>query len=91
MVAISFETARTIGVIVIGVFVVGAIAAGILMKTIAQKLAMVSIFGLLALLAWSQRSSLEDCAQVIRDHQIAGEATCRFFGRDVSVTTRAGS
>lgn len=91
MLALTFETARTIAMIAIGVFLVGAVAAGILMKSIAQKLAMVTILGLLALLAWTQRTALEDCARMARENATIVETTCTFFGRDVTIRSgRAG-
>jgi hypothetical protein len=86
MFALTFDTARAVAMVGIAVFVVGAVIAGILMKTIAQKLAMVAILGLLATLAWTQRTALEDCAQLARE-STATSATCRFFGQDVTVAT----
>ncbi len=85
--AFALETARTIAVVGTIGFVVLAIAAGILMKSIAQKLALVAIFGLLALLVWTQRTSLDECADVLRQSISVPDdgATCTFFGRDVTI------
>jgi hypothetical protein len=90
MLALNYDAARSVAMVGIAVFVVGAVIAGILMKTIAQKLAMVAILGLLATLAWTQRTALEDCARLTSEAR-TGSATCTFFGQDVAVSTgRAG-
>jgi hypothetical protein len=91
MLAITFETARTVAMIAVGVFLIGAVVAGILMKTIAQKLALVAILGLLAALVWTQRTALEDCAQLVRENVTDADTTCTFFGQDITIATGSGT
>jgi predicted anti-sigma-YlaC factor YlaD len=86
MAAIDLDTVRTIAVAATGVFLVIGLVAGVMLKSIAQKAAMMTIFALLALLIWTQRSSLDECAQVVRNSfAIDGDSTCSFLGRQVSV------
>ncbi len=70
------------------VFVIGAIGSAMVAKKAAQKAAFVVILGLLALLIWTQRTSLDECADKVKDAGAANvDTTCSFLGRDVE--TRA--
>lgn len=82
--AITFETARNVGAIAAAVFIVLGLGSAILLTSLSKKLALVTIFGLLALLAWTQRSALDTCIDVVRDSGSAA-ATCEFFGFDVGL------
>ncbi len=93
MLALTLDTARNIAAAVVVVFVVGAIASMWLMKTIVQKVAVAAVLGLLAFAVWSQRTSLQDCANAVRDSfEIAGtgvtvsETDCSFFGFTVTIS-----
>jgi cobalamin biosynthesis protein CobD/CbiB len=87
MLALTLGQAKAIAVIVVVVLVAGALASAWIMKTILQKLALAVILVLLALLVWTQRSSLDECAQKVREGGIRGDTTCSFFGRDVQIST----
>lgn len=80
--AITVDTARTIGTAAAIVFAVLGIGSAIMLKSLAKKFALLAIFGLLALLAWTQRSALDTCIDVVRDTG-AMTATCEFFGIEV--------
>lgn len=84
--ALTLGQAKTIAVLVLLVLVAGAVASAWLMKTVMQKLAMVVILGLLAVLVWTQRASLQDCADRVRAAGFAGDTTCSILGRDVEIT-----
>lgn len=91
-IALTLGEAKTIAVLIVIVFLVGAVGAMWLLQTIAQKAAIAVILGLLALLVWSQRSSLDTCADKVRaEVRAAGtlrvETTCSFLGRDVQIST----
>lgn len=89
MPSLDLDTIRIVALVGVAVFVIGSIVSAVLLKTIAQKFAVASIFALLALLVWSQRSSLESCADLVRESVVNREsATCTFFGRDVDIPTR---
>jgi len=94
MFALSLETARNAAIIAVVVFVAVAIASAWLMKSIAQKVAVVVVFGLLAVLVWSQWASLDDCAKRVKADHAAGatdevgtDTTCTFLGRDIMIKT----
>ena len=91
MLALTLGQARTIAVLVVLVLLALAFAAAWLMKTVAQKAALAVILGLLALFVWTQRTSLEECADKVRDGGIQVDTTCDFFGREVSVSTNRSS
>lgn len=92
MSGLSFETAKNVALIGALVFVIGSVVAAVLLRTIAQKLAVALIFVLVALLLWTQRASLETCADVVRESiGTADTPTCTFFGRDVDIPGRPGS
>lgn len=87
MLALTLETAKTIGIIVVIVFLAGSLAAAWIMKTIAQKAAIAVILALIALLVWSQRAALTECADKVRAGGLSADATCSFLGRDVTIKT----
>ncbi len=96
MLALTLGQAKTIAALAVIAFVVLAVVSAWLMKELMQKVALVVIFGLLALLVWTQRASLQDCADRVSEQARAGAAqvdtTCTFLGRDVTIsTTRDGS
>jgi hypothetical protein len=87
MAGISLDTIRTLATVGAVGFVVIALLAGILLKSLAQKAAFLVIFGLLALLIWTQRQSLEDCAAVVQASLQSGgqKASCSFLGLNVTI------
>ena len=91
MSGLTLDTVKTIALVSALAFVVLAVVAAVLLKTIAQKLAVASILVLLALLVWTQRESLQTCADLIRETDRTVSTTCTFLGRDVDIPTRSGS
>ena len=87
MLALTLGQAKTIAVLIVIVLVALAIGSAWLMKTIAQKAALVAILGLLAVLVWSQRTSLDECADKVREGGVQVDTTCAFFGRDINIST----
>lgn len=91
MIALTLGQAKTIAVLVALVLVAMAIGSAWVMKTVAQKVAVGAILILLAALVWSQRSSLQECADKVRAEVRAGgtqvDTTCTFIGRDVTIST----
>lgn len=89
--ALTLDQARSIAAIAAIGLLVLALGAAWLMKTVAQKLALAAILGLLAVLVWSQRASLQECADKVRAEartQITQvDTTCSFFGREVTIST----
>jgi len=91
MLALSLQAARNGAIIAVVVFVALAIASAWLMKSIAQKVALVVVLGLLAVLVWTQRASLDDCAKRVKSDRAASasgdprDTTCTFLGQDITV------
>ena len=87
MLALSLGQAKTIAIAIVIVLIVSAIGSAWLMKTIAQKAAMAVILALLALLVWTQRTSLDECADKVRAGGVSVDETCSFFGPDIKIST----
>lgn len=91
MLALTLGQAKTIALVAATALVVLAGVSAWVMKTVAQKLAVAVILGLLAVLVWSQRAALQECADKVRDAADGGvtqvDTTCSFFGRDVTIST----
>jgi hypothetical protein len=88
MLALGLAAAKNLAIIIAIVFVVLMVLSAWVVKKVTTKLIMVVVMAGLALLVWSQRASLEDCAQRVRDRQALGDksdVTCSFFGTDVNV------
>jgi cobalamin biosynthesis protein CobD/CbiB len=91
VIAVTVSQVKTIAFLVVVVLVGLSVASAWLMKTVAQKAAVAVILALLALLVWTQRSSLDECATKVREGGVRGDTTCSFFGRDVRVTGSSSS
>ena len=88
MLALTLSQAKTIAVSVVVALLVLAIASAWFMKKATQKIALVTILGLLAFVVWTQRASLEECSENVRADVTA---TCSFFGQDVQIDRSTGS
>lgn len=93
MLALTLDTAKNIAIVVTTVFVVGAVVAAWVMKTIIQKLATAFVLALLAFAAYSQRTSLQDCADKVTGNfaRVGVDVTvtdtdCSFFGMTVTIS-----
>jgi hypothetical protein len=87
--ALTLETAKSTA---IGV-AVGLIALMLLMafvvKNVTVKLISILVIGGFAFGVWTQRSSLQDCAEKVRARGVVGDTTnisCSFLGSDVKVS-----
>lgn len=96
MLALTLGQAKTIAVLVVIVLIGLALAAAWIMKEVMQKVALVVILGLLALLVWTQRASLNECADKVRaagvninDPNV--DTTCSFLGRDIEIKRNSDS
>ena len=88
MLALTLEAAKNGAIIAVVVLAALAIASAWLMKSIAQKVALAVVLGLLAVLVWTQRASLDDCANRVEESRAAGtltDTTCTFLGQDISI------
>jgi hypothetical protein len=90
--ALTLETAKQLAIAIVVIFVVGAFLAASMMKTIVQKLATVFVLGLLAFAAFTQRTSLQDCADKVQGNferngtnVTVTDTDCSFFGVTITV------
>lgn len=90
---ITLDTAKNIAIGVVVVFLLGSLLAAWLMKTIIQKVAVAVVLALLAFAVWSQRTSLQECADKVQENfELEGttasfvDTDCSFFGFDVTIS-----
>ena len=86
MIAMTLESAKTIAIVVIVVFVVLSVISALVIKSIVTKLIMVVLMACVALGVWTQRTSLQDCADRAQAEalEVSG-LTCTFFGTEIEV------
>ena len=90
MLGLEFDAVRNGALIAILLVLVLAVVAARIVKAIIGKLVVIGLLGALAAVVWSQRESLQDCADRVGDTLQAGafdDTTCTFLGREVTVTT----
>ena len=68
MLALTLDDAETIAIVVATALAVGAVVSFWVMKSLVQKLAVAALLGVLAFAVWTQRVSLQDCADKVRDN-----------------------
>lgn len=81
----TVDTALRAAAIVAVVFLLSGIAAALIIRKVVVKLTTLVVFAGLALVMWSQRANIDDCA----DRATLGPATCRFLWFDVDVPSPA--
>lgn len=93
MLAISLDTAKNIAIVLALLFAAGSVASAWIMKTIVQKVAVAAVLAIFAFAVWTQRASLQDCADKVKDaYEREGlnpqldDTDCSFFG--VTITIR---
>ncbi|MGA9277189.1 hypothetical protein [Ilumatobacter sp.] len=93
MQAITLSEARTIAIGLVVVCAVGAILGAWILKSILQKLLVVAVLGLFGFAVWTQRESLQDCAdKVINAYEFDGvnptiiDTDCSFFGTTITIS-----
>lgn len=86
MLALSLESAKTLAIVVAAAFVVFAVVSAWMIKNITTKIIAVVVLAGLALGVWTQRTSLQDCADKAKERGTQeGVITCTFFGTEVEV------
>lgn len=86
MLALTLDQAKGAALVVVVLLVLGAVASALLMKTLTQKAALAIILILVALLVWTQRASLEECADKVKAAGFSGDTTCTFLGNDIKIS-----
>ena len=88
MIALSLESAKTIAIVVVLAFIALSVISALVIKSIVTKLIMVVLMACLALGVWTQRTSLQDCADKAKakaDALDVSGLTCTFFGTNIEV------
>lgn len=92
MLALTLESAKQLAIAVVAIFAFGAFLAAWIMKTIVQKVATVFVLALLAFAVFTQRTSLQDCADKVQGNfdRVGTNVTvtdtdCSFFGMTITV------
>jgi cyanate permease len=91
--ALTLDDAKTIALVAATALAVGAVVSFWVMKSLVQKLAVAALLGVLAFAVWTQRVSLQDCADKVQDNfELAGtdvvvtDTECSFFGITVTIS-----
>jgi hypothetical protein len=88
MTAMTVESAKNIGIAVAVALVMLMLLSAFVIKKVTMKLLTVVILGGLAFGMWTQRSSLQDCADKVKARGVLGDTTdvtCTFLGSDIKV------
>lgn len=88
MLAITLDTAQNLSIVIVTALVILAVASIWLMKQMVQKLIVAGVLVLIAFLVWSNRATLQDCADNITadfEDGSEGDPECTFFGFTVTV------
>ena len=99
MLGLTLDDAKTIAIVAATALAVGAVVSFWVMNSIVQKLVAAALLGVLAFAVWTQRVSLQDCADKVRDNfelaasdLVVTDTECSFFGVTVTISDpRSGS
>ena len=89
MTALTLESAKNIGIAVAVALVALMLVMVFVIKNVTGKLISVVLIGGLAFGVWTQRASLQNCADKVRARVAAGDksdVTCSFIGSDINIT-----
>ena len=96
VIGLSLDSAKTYGVVAVVVLVVGAFVAAWALKTLVQKIVVFALLGVLAFAVWTQRESLQECADKVQANFQLTDGTlpstdtqCSFFGFTISIAAPA--
>ena len=88
MTAMTLESAKNIGIAVAVGLVALMIVLAVVIKNVTTKLISILLIGGLAFGVWTQRSSLQDCADKVKARGVLGDTTdvtCSFLGSEINV------
>src|SRR3954447_321011 len=86
MTALTLDTAKNVGIAVAVGLVALMLVTAFVVKKVSGKLICILLIGGLALGVWTQRTSLQDCADRVRARGgDTADVTCSFLGSDVKV------
>ena len=88
MIAMTLEQAENIGIAVAVGLVALMVVLALVVKNVTAKIIGIVLIGGLAFGVWTQRSSLQDCADKVKARGVVGDTsdvTCTFLGSDINV------
>jgi hypothetical protein len=88
MTAMTLESAKNIGIGAAVGLVALMVLLAIVVKNVTAKIISVVLVGGLAFGVWTQRSSLQTCADKVKARGVVGDTsdvTCTFLGYDINV------
>jgi len=95
---LTLDSAKAYAVIAVVLLVLGAFLAAWALKTVAQKIVVFALLGALAFAVWTQRESLEDCADKVQANFVltdgalpSTDTQCSFFGFTITIPAPAPS
>lgn len=89
MTAMTVDSAKNIAIAVAVALVALMLVLSVVIKNVTAKLVSIVIVGGLAFGVWTQRSSLQDCADKVKARGALGDrsdVTCSFMGSDINVS-----
>jgi protein-S-isoprenylcysteine O-methyltransferase Ste14 len=85
MLALSLAQAKNIAIVVVVILVVIALLTAKFVASVTKKALLLLVLAAVALGVWTQRQSLQTCADNVRDRAPGTVATCSFFGNDITI------
>lgn len=98
MLGLTLDDAKTIGIVVATALAVGAVVSFWVVKSVVQKVLVAALLGVLAFAVWTQRVSLQDCADKVQENfelaasdanpgvGVVTDTECSFFGVTVTIS-----
>jgi Na+-translocating ferredoxin:NAD+ oxidoreductase RnfA subunit len=93
MIALTLSDAKNIGIALVAVFAIGSVASVWIVQSILQKVGVAAVLAVLAFAVWTQRTSLQDCAdKVTNAYELDGinptliDTDCSFFGMTITIS-----
>jgi uncharacterized membrane protein YqjE len=84
----TLESAKNIGIAVAVGLVALMVVSALVIKNVTAKIICIVLIGGLAFGVWTQRSSLQECADKVKARGVLGDTTdvtCTFLGSEVNV------
>jgi hypothetical protein len=90
---LTLDDAKTIGIVVATALAVGAVVSFWVVKSVVQKILVAALLAVLAFAVWTQRVSLQDCADKVQENfdlaasdLVVTDTECSFFGVTVTIS-----
>lgn len=87
MLALTLDSAKNIAIAVVAILIVLALVSAKVVASVTKKVIMIVILAAIAVGVWTQRQSLQTCADKVQAQGGVGDATCHFFGSDITISS----